>query len=229
VDILSEGVDVPEVTCVSLARPTMSYGLHMQQIGRALRPAEGKKNAIILDHVGNVTKHGLPDEPRVWTLAAQDKKSRGKPGTIALRTCLNPICMAVFPRNLDRCTYCGHPIPLPKERSRPDQVEGDLKELTPEGLKRITEEITRIESAPRIPHGVSGIIASSIVKKHHDRRETLSQLKELISNWAGVYHHKGESDSEIQRRFFLTFGVDVLTAQTLSKKDAESLISRITN
>ena len=126
VDILAEGVDVPAVSCVSLCRPTASYALHMQQIGRALRPCEDKTHAIILDHVGNVTKHGMPDTPRTWTLNSQDRKSRTISGAIPLRTCLNPTCVAVFERIYDRCPYCRHPIPLPKQRSTPAQVEGNL-------------------------------------------------------------------------------------------------------
>lgn len=227
VDILAEGVDVPAVSCVSLCRPTASYSLHMQQLGRSLRLAEGKPYAIILDHVGNVTKHGLPDTPRIWTLESQDRKSRGAPGGIPLRTCLNPTCVAVFERNLDRCPYCKHPIPLPKERSMPEQVEGNLIELLPEVNKKIREEIARIEGAPRIPHGVSGIIAASIVKKHHARQDAQKELQKTIADWAGKWHAQGESDSEIHRRFYFNFGMDILTAQTLSTVEMRGVIEKI--
>lgn len=227
VDILAEGVDVPAVSCVSMARPTASYGLYMQQIGRALRPAEGKGHAIILDHVGNVVKHGLPDTPRIWTLASIDRKSRGLGGGIPLRTCLNLMCVAVFERVLDRCPYCKHPIPLPKERSSPAHVEGNLRELTAEIVNAIVGEIARIESAPRIPRGVNGVIASSIVKKHHARQDAIRVLKDSIAIWAGIWHTKGESDTEILRRFWFTFNIDTLTAQTLSTKDALELKERI--
>ncbi len=227
VDILAEGVDVPAVSCVSLARPTASYGLHMQQIGRGLRPAEGKKHAIILDHVGNVTRHGMPDEPRVWSLESRDRKSRGNTGTIPLRTCLNIECVAVFPRNLDRCPYCRHPVPLPKERATPAQVEGNLQELTAGALKTITDEIKRIESAPRIPFGASSVVAASVVKKHNARQDAQTEVKKVIAQWAGIWHKYGESDSEIQRRFWFRFGIDVLTAQTLSASEALELIDKI--
>jgi hypothetical protein len=46
----------------------MSLSLFLQQIGRSLRPKEGGGCAIILDHVGNVNRHGMPDMERVWTL-----------------------------------------------------------------------------------------------------------------------------------------------------------------
>lgn len=227
VDILSEGVDVPAVGCISLARPTASYGLHMQQIGRSLRPADGKTHAIILDHVGNVTRHGLPDVARDWTLESRDRKSRGVSNGIPLRTCLNVQCMAVFTRLYDRCPYCKHPIPLPKERATPEQVEGNLRELTAQSLKTLDAEIKRIESAPRIPRGVSGIVAVSVVKKHHARQDAQRAVREAIADWAGIHHSKGESDTEILRRFYYTFGIDTLTAQTLSASDALKLVDKI--
>ena len=63
VGVLGEGWDCPEVSCAILARPTKSLGLFRQMIGRILRPAPGKTDAIVLDHAGGVFAHGLPDDP----------------------------------------------------------------------------------------------------------------------------------------------------------------------
>jgi DNA repair protein RadD len=68
-DLISEGLDVPAVGAVILLRPTQSLVLYMQQIGRGMRPAPGKSALIVLDHVGNVARHGIPDLERNWTLA----------------------------------------------------------------------------------------------------------------------------------------------------------------
>ena len=68
VDIFSEGFDVPALDAVGLLRPTASLSMHLQQIGRVLRPSPGKDEAIILDHVGNCITHGLPDMKRDWSL-----------------------------------------------------------------------------------------------------------------------------------------------------------------
>ena len=43
-------------------------GLYRQMIGRVLRPAEGKPDAIILDHSGAVFRHGFVEDPVEWTL-----------------------------------------------------------------------------------------------------------------------------------------------------------------
>jgi DNA repair protein RadD len=58
--VLTEGWDMPEVSCCILARPTKKMGLYRQMVGRVLRPAPGKTNAIILDHSGAVYLHGQP-------------------------------------------------------------------------------------------------------------------------------------------------------------------------
>ena len=65
VDLISEGFDVPDCTCVILARPTDSLVLFMQQAMRSMRYQPNKK-ALIIDHVGNYARHGLPDTPHDW-------------------------------------------------------------------------------------------------------------------------------------------------------------------
>jgi DNA repair protein RadD len=66
--VLTEGWDMPEVGCCILARPTRKMGLYRQMIGRVLRPADGKTDAIILDHSGAVFRHGFAEDPVEWTL-----------------------------------------------------------------------------------------------------------------------------------------------------------------
>jgi DNA repair protein RadD len=66
--VLTEGWDMPEVGCAILARPTRKMGLFRQMIGRVLRPADGKPDAVILDHSGAVFAHGLPEDRVDWTL-----------------------------------------------------------------------------------------------------------------------------------------------------------------
>ena len=66
VDILSEGVDFPEVEFIQLARPTLSLSKYLQQVGRGMRIAEGKDKVVILDHVGMYPSFGLPTENWNW-------------------------------------------------------------------------------------------------------------------------------------------------------------------
>jgi superfamily II DNA or RNA helicase len=66
--VLTEGWDMPEVGCCILARPTKKMGLFRQMIGRVLRPADGKIDAVVLDHSGAVFRHGLPEDHVEWAL-----------------------------------------------------------------------------------------------------------------------------------------------------------------
>lgn len=52
VDVLSEGVDVPEINLVMFLRPTESLTVFLQQLGRGLRHAPGKDCLTVLDFVG---------------------------------------------------------------------------------------------------------------------------------------------------------------------------------
>ena len=66
--VLTEGRDLPDVSCVILARPTKKMGLYRQMVGRVLRPAPGKSNALVLDHSGAVFRHGFVEDRVEWTL-----------------------------------------------------------------------------------------------------------------------------------------------------------------
>jgi superfamily II DNA or RNA helicase len=80
--VLTEGWDMPEVSCCILARPTRKMGLYRQMVGRVLRPAPGKFNAIVLDHSGAVFRHGFIEDRVDWTL---DPEKRSTSPTHAAR------------------------------------------------------------------------------------------------------------------------------------------------
>jgi DNA repair protein RadD len=66
--VLTEGWDMPDVGCCILARPTRKMGLYRQMVGRVLRPAPNKPNAIVIDHSGATHKHGFVEDRVEWTL-----------------------------------------------------------------------------------------------------------------------------------------------------------------
>lgn len=74
VNIFSEGFDCPDIEFVQLARPTCSLAMYLQQVGRGLRPAEGKSHAIILDNVGLYNKFGFPSARRKWRCHFEGKE-----------------------------------------------------------------------------------------------------------------------------------------------------------
>jgi superfamily II DNA or RNA helicase len=121
-DLISEGLDVPAVGAVILLRPTKSLGLYLQQVGRGLRPAEGKAALIVLDHAGNTLAHGMPDADREWTLAG--KKRRQRDAVPPTRQCTE--CFAVH-APAPSCPECWHVYEM-KAREI-EAVEGSLVEM----------------------------------------------------------------------------------------------------
>ena len=117
VDLFGEGFDVPDCEAVVLLRPTQSLTLHIQQSMRSMRYKPGK-TAIILDHVGNYTRHGLPDDEREWTLEQKRKKKKNK---VSVKTC--PNCYSVVPSLTKECNVCGYVFES-EERAEPRVVEG---------------------------------------------------------------------------------------------------------
>jgi len=226
VDLLGEGVDVPAISVVSMARPTASYGLYSQQFGRSLRPMPGKTHAKIIDHVGNVIRHGLPDAPRAWSLDRRDRRAKPADDVIPLRVCLNPACMGVYPRTIRVCPNCGFYTP-PQQRSTPAQVDGDLTELDPSVLAALRGEIDRIDGGVRIPQGLDAIAQRAVALRHTARQQSQHDLRMAIAQWAGWPRALGVDDSGIYRQFYHAFGIDIGTAQTLGANAANDLCDRV--
>ena len=124
VDVVSEGFDLPSAEAAILLRPTTSLGLFLQQIGRILRPAEGK-TAYVLDHVGNLMRHGLAEDDRDWTLEGHDKKKLNT-ASLGLKQCQECYCLhPVAPA----CPECGYVYKVVKAREL-SVIEGNLEEFT---------------------------------------------------------------------------------------------------
>jgi superfamily II DNA or RNA helicase len=128
VNVLGIGFDVPDASCLILARPTLSEALHIQQMGRGIRRAEGKVDCLVLDHSGNTLKHGLPAHFEVPDLDTSEKgqgEVRKKKDRDALVKCSH--CGAVMERDMVACPECG--VERPLRRSEVSYRDGDLVEF----------------------------------------------------------------------------------------------------
>jgi len=229
IDLFDEGLDVPGIECVIMARPTMSLSKFLQMIGRGLRPAKGKPFALIIDHVGNimVQQHGLPDSPRKWTL---DRIMKRRDTVNLIRVCKNPICNAPYDRLLHICPYCGLEDTPPgnSEGSGRDplkQVDGDLVLLDPDTLRELLEN-TQLEDPASVGQRVSiaagGAAGLSAMKKQRERIEVQKQLSEIVAKLAGVQKHRhGMTDRMIHKHFYMHRGMTI--TQALSETKAEML------
>lgn len=135
--ILTEGFDCPEAACIVLARPTKSFGLYRQMVGRGLRPAEGKTECVVIDHAGITADHGFVEEPVQWTLApdrkAHAKKANGSSGHVERKLKDCPECGAARwqGKPCPACGWRGH-----KNGAGVDFVDGELVELARDGQAR---------------------------------------------------------------------------------------------
>ena len=131
-EIISEGTDIPRVSAAILLRPTQSLALYLQQVGRVLRPFPGKTHSTILDHVGNVHRHGLPDDDRVWDLnAVKRKRQRDQEPEVRIRQC--EACYTVH-RPAPKCPACGFVYPV--QAREVEEVSGELIQVDPLALRR---------------------------------------------------------------------------------------------
>ena len=108
VDLVSEGFNVPDCSCVVLLRPTESLVVYLQQSMRCMRYQSGKR-AIIIDQVGNFERFGLPDSDYKWSLEDRSKHPQKEGATVdgpAIKTC--PECFAVIEASDVTCPVCGH-------------------------------------------------------------------------------------------------------------------------
>ena len=238
VDLFGEGYDVPAIEVVSMARATASFNLFCQQFARGLTVMDGKKEAIILDHVGNCIRfsmgHGMPDSEIVWSLDRRERGTRGvrDPDLIPQRMCTNPECLALYEAIHKCCPWCGH-YPQPAARTGPQFVDGDLTELDAATLEEMRGRTKGVDTPVNTVHnrlasgGWNGIKLLGAVKNHRVRQETQAELREAIAWWAGHSKAEGFTDSESYRRFYYKFGIDVLSATVLGKGEAVALADRI--
>lgn len=231
VDIISEGFDLPAIETISMARPTQSLALYMQQFGRGLRVMEGKGKALIIDHVSNVVRHeGPPDTPRVWTLDRRQSRASSAGGGIPITVCTE--CTEPYRATLRTCPHCGH-YRAPADRSGPDKVAGDLGELSPEVLEQLRRGVDEANKSPQQLRselslgGWSNAAGGGRVKAQEARLDALAELRSAMGWFGGLLHERGADDSEIQRTFYYRFGVDVMTAQTLNAREAAALAEKV--
>ena len=134
VNLIGEGFDCPDCDTVILLRPTMSLTLYIQQAMRCMRPQPGKR-ATIYDLVGNVYRHGLPDEDREWSLTKKIKPHKHT-DTYPIREC--KACFRVYKGTNRICPYCGHDNGLTRKEIE-QQQQAELERITE--LKRKQERM----------------------------------------------------------------------------------------
>jgi DNA repair protein RadD len=178
----SRGFDVPDVSCIIMARPLRkSLAEHIQLFGRGLRISDGKKDCLVLDHSGNCARFFDQCEAFFDTgieeLDDGKKREKKKKEKAEIEPMKCPSCRALH-RPSPVCPACGHQYP---KREAVRHVPGTLKELIAGGY--------RIELTKQVWPMVCGYV---LERREGDaaRRQALAIFKELTNTWpAADFEH----------------------------------------
>lgn len=165
-DVLTTGVDIPNLDLIAVLRKTMSSCLWMQILGRGMRLFEGKENCLVLDFGGNTAEHGPIDTIE----APKRKKSNGENSdNCPEKRC--PICKAMQHPSIRECA-CGYEFEF---------------ESTPKHMpKADTAELLSFKSQPKKER-----VTELHLKKWQRKQTTLQVtyfrgLKEIAKEWIAI-------------------------------------------
>lgn len=164
VNVLSIGFDYPAIDLIALMRPTKSPALYIQQIGRGLRLAPGKKDVLILDFANVVRTLGPIDDVQI------KKPSKGE-GEAPIRLC--PKCDCINHASARACIDCGFEFPAPEPKVQ--AVAADLPILSKDQAtwRPVTRRVLRIHQKPGKPDSVRVIYYQGLTQ---------------FSDWIGPEH-----------------------------------------
>jgi superfamily II DNA or RNA helicase len=144
VGIISVGIDITNIECVVLARPTKLVHVYLQCVGRTTRIFQGKEYGIIIDHAGIIERLGLPTQDWEWSLdgsesveerAKKKKAEKKEPKEIICKK-----CNYVFISNR-RCPKCGYEMvqkteKVPTHEADLVEIKSKKEKYTPEDKER---------------------------------------------------------------------------------------------
>ncbi|HER5321464.1 TPA: DEAD/DEAH box helicase [Streptococcus pyogenes] len=142
-ELFTEGIDLPNVDVCIMLRPTQSLSLYLQFAMRPLNPRDGK-TAIIIDHVGNVERFGLPNIDREWRLDGKTKQKQStKIGEPTTRVCDD--CYATYWSDARICPECGHENELTK-REIEEIKEAELQEISEQKQLKLKNRVSTYQT-----------------------------------------------------------------------------------
>jgi len=234
VGLAVEGIDIEEISCVGLVRPTASYQIAQQQRGRGLRLCErlGKKDCLFLDHARITDTHGLVTDPVAWSLSGRpvrEKAAAESPKT--LRTCLG--CYLWYPAMLLACPSCGWTPPPPKtkdkvvlrdmELRRAEQHILEARKVGQFAIHAFLDEVEYIGACPDEvePQRLTVLMRGNLAQCR-GRKVRIRSLKDYIrlllppkdntaekqfwfDTWSGIANKRGYKAGWIHHKFWARF------------------------
>lgn len=134
VNILLEGVNIPEAKCVCHVRPTQSLTLWRQSSCRILTPWQGVR-PLLLDHAGNTDRLDPPHIDLNWSL---NERPRRRGGAVPMKICRS--CFAYIEAGRVLCPHCGAELGATQQKSRSTQesdAELQMRSSEPDAAKKV--------------------------------------------------------------------------------------------
>lgn len=173
--IITEGVDLPCVGCVQIAREAPGRVAWLQMTGRALRPYPGKQAAHVIVHSHNMVrerggqirlKHGFPDEDQAWSLTGDPDAEfvrRSRAGrTLKSRYC-EP-CELVY--HGSTCPQCGRAAPAPPLSFSDHPIVEARRYQDKDHTERVAHWLNCLNAA--IKHGGTFMQSCNLYKLRYD-------------------------------------------------------------
>lgn len=169
VDIFNEGVDIPEIDTVMFLRPTESYVVFLQQLGRGLRKHQNKTKLTVIDFIGNY------------------KRAHYKPLLLAGKNPMLSERLAIEPDNLQfpegcQVTFDLRVIDLFREMRKKDPL-----------IERLKDEFYRLKNELGGRPSRENIYAGSDIDHREFMKEgylqylhSLAELTEVEEGWSGT-------------------------------------------
>lgn len=130
VDVLSEGVDVPDINLVMFLRPTESLTVFLQQLGRGLRHAPGKECLTVLDFVGQTHRRYRLDTKFTALLSGQRQR-------------LDREVESDFPSLPPGCSIQLERVARERVLSKIREVLDNLNQFIPETIRTWSQEVSQ--------------------------------------------------------------------------------------
>ncbi|MGG6262933.1 DEAD/DEAH box helicase [Leptolyngbya sp. AN10] len=141
-EVLTKGFDLPDISCVLMARPTQSKSLYFQMLGRGSRIAPEKSHCLLLDQAGNFNKYGALEDLDAEALCMVRSRNRHRAGSERYKQC--PICFEQHRLTQPICS-CGYCFTSQRQDANAALVEAYpqlMQQLT--ALKLSTEKLQKI-------------------------------------------------------------------------------------
>ena len=180
--VLTKGIDW-DVRTLILARPTKSPMLYQQIVGRALRTADGKEHATIIDMSSTTSKLGLLTDMELEYTELDDGKPKVSTGSDKKKEILPkecPKCTMLKPKGIHACPHCGF---APKKQSDVEYVGGNLVEFGGKKGKATKAEKRNREWDASAKALFLGELKAYAAHKNYSEGWASNQYREFLSVW----------------------------------------------